>query len=69
MMATTVTVRLSNPNEDTASVKVAASMTTNAGRIAANGEISGDPGINHNANQVKKPPTMKNAIEPSILLV
>ena len=68
-MAAAVTVRLSNPQGETASVKVVVIMITNVGKIASRGVMFGGPGITYNANQVKNPPITKKAAEPCKLRV
>lgn len=64
-MATAVTVKLSIPQIDTASMMVVAMVITNAGNTAAIGEISGRPPITHNASQVNRKQATKKPIDPS----
>jgi hypothetical protein len=69
MTAAAVTVRLSNPQGENASVIVVAARITNVGGIASKGVISGGAGISHKASQVNIPPMTKNAADPCKLRV
>ena len=68
-MAAAVTVRLSSPQIDTASINVVTTMMTSAGRKATAGEIYGIPGMAHNASQVATSPATKKPSDPSSVRV